>query len=57
MKSKATILIVDDVQYNLIILSNMLSNYGYTVMESSNGVDPIQKCCRFLSYIYRLQLR
>lgn len=41
MKSKATILIVDDARYNLKILSSMLSNQGYMVVEASNGIDAI----------------
>lgn len=41
MKGKATILIVDDTQYNLKILSNMLSNQGYVVFTASSGIEAI----------------
>ena len=39
---KATILIVDDTDYNLIILSTMLGNQGYPVLEANNGFDAIE---------------
>jgi diguanylate cyclase len=40
-KSKITILVVDDTRYNLQILSIMLANQGYAVLEASNGIDAI----------------
>ena len=40
-KSKITILIVDDTRYNLQILSIMLANQGYGVLEATNGIDAI----------------
>jgi EAL domain-containing protein (putative c-di-GMP-specific phosphodiesterase class I)/FixJ family two-component response regulator len=40
-KSKITILVVDDTRYNLQILSIMLANQGYAVLEATNGIDAI----------------
>ena len=40
-KSKITILVVDDTRYNLQILSIMLANQGYAVLEAANGIDAI----------------
>jgi diguanylate cyclase len=40
-KNKITILVVDDTRYNLQILSIMLANQGYAVLEASNGIDAI----------------
>ncbi len=40
-KSKATILVVDDTRYNLQILSSMLINQGYEVLEAANGTNAI----------------
>ena len=40
-KSKATILVVDDTRYNLQILSSMLVNQGYEVLEATNGTNAI----------------
>ncbi|MBD2188699.1 two-component system response regulator [Pseudanabaena mucicola] len=41
-KNKITILIVDDTVYNLKILSIMLSNQGYVVLEATDGVKAIE---------------
>jgi EAL domain-containing protein (putative c-di-GMP-specific phosphodiesterase class I) len=41
-KNKITILVVDDTLYNLEILSIMLSNQGYAVLEATNGIDAIE---------------
>ncbi len=41
-KSKITILVVDDTRYNLQILSIMLVNQGYDVLESTNGIEAIE---------------
>jgi EAL domain-containing protein (putative c-di-GMP-specific phosphodiesterase class I)/CheY-like chemotaxis protein len=40
-KSKATILIVDDTQYNIQTLSNILINQGYNVLEATDGISAI----------------
>lgn len=40
-KSKIAILVVDDTPYNLQILSIMLANQGYSVLEATNGIDAI----------------
>ncbi len=39
--SKTTLLIVDDNAYNLMILSSMLDNQGYQVLEAPNGLEAI----------------
>jgi EAL domain-containing protein (putative c-di-GMP-specific phosphodiesterase class I)/FixJ family two-component response regulator len=41
-KSKVTILVVDDTRYNLQILSIMLVNQGYVVLEATNGIEAIE---------------
>ncbi len=41
-KSKVKILVVDDTPYNLQILSIMLANQGYAVLEATNGVEAIE---------------
>ena len=41
-KSNITILVVDDTRYNLQILSIMLANQGYSVLEATNGTDAIE---------------
>jgi EAL domain-containing protein (putative c-di-GMP-specific phosphodiesterase class I) len=41
-KSNITILVVDDTRYNLQILSIMLANQGYSVLEATNGIDAIE---------------
>ena len=40
-QNKSTILVVDDKQYNLLILSNMLTSKGYNVLEAVNGISAI----------------
>jgi EAL domain-containing protein (putative c-di-GMP-specific phosphodiesterase class I)/CheY-like chemotaxis protein len=40
-KNKITVLIVDDTQYNLLLLSVMLSNQGYEVLSTTNGMSAI----------------
>ncbi len=40
-QNKGTILVVDDKQYNLKILANMLANQGYRVLEAANGTIAI----------------
>ena len=40
-KNKATVLIVDDTKYNLQLLSIMLSNQGYDVLSTTNGIEAI----------------
>lgn len=41
-KNKITILVVDDTRYNLQILSTMLVNQGYAVLEATNGIEAIE---------------
>ena len=41
-KNKITILVVDDTRYNLQILSIMLVNQGYAVLEATNGKEAIE---------------
>jgi len=40
-KNKVTVLIVDDTPYNLRFLSILLSNQGYDVLSTTNGMDGI----------------
>lgn len=40
-KTKATILIVDDTEFNRQLLSQMLVNQGYKVLEATNGLSAI----------------
>lgn len=40
-KTKVTLLIVDDNDYNLMILSKMLGNQGYHILEARCGLDAI----------------
>jgi EAL domain-containing protein (putative c-di-GMP-specific phosphodiesterase class I)/CheY-like chemotaxis protein len=40
-KNKVTVLIVDDAQYNLKLLSTMLLNQGYDVLSTTNGKTAI----------------
>jgi len=40
-KNKITVLIVDHTQYNLLLLSIMLSNQGYEVLSTTNGMNAI----------------
>ncbi|WP_271252419.1 two-component system response regulator [Pseudanabaena sp. Chao 1811] len=41
IKNKATILVVDDTQYNIQTLSNILINQGYDVLEATDGISAI----------------
>lgn len=41
-KIKATILVVDDTRYSRKILSMMLINQGYSILESDNGIEAIE---------------
>ena len=41
-KNKITILIVDDTVYNLKVLTIMLSNQGYIVLEATDGIKAIE---------------
>ncbi|MBD2176277.1 EAL domain-containing response regulator [Pseudanabaena sp. FACHB-1998] len=40
-KDKSTILIVDDTEFNLKLLSHMLGNQGYKILEATNGFSAI----------------
>jgi DNA-binding response OmpR family regulator len=42
MAEKNTILIVDDIQSNLILLDKILTDEGYTVISAANGDDAIK---------------
>ncbi len=56
-KSKTTILLVDDTRYNLQILSNMLSNQGYDVLEAINGGDAITLAITHLPDLILLDIK
>jgi diguanylate cyclase len=56
-KSKITILVVDDTRYNLQILSIMLANQGYSVLEATNGVDAIDLAKTHLPSLILLDIR
>jgi diguanylate cyclase len=56
-KSKITILVVDDTRYNLQILSIMLANQGYAVLEATNGIDAIDLAKTHLPSLILLDIK
>lgn len=56
-KSKITILVVDDTRYNLQILSIMLANQGYAVLEASNGIDAIDLAKTYIPDLILLDIK
>ncbi len=56
-KSKITILVVDDTQYNLQILSMMLANQGYAVLEATNGIEAIELAKAHLPSLILLDIK
>ena len=56
-KSKITILVVDDTRYNLQILSIMLVNQGYAVLEATNGIDAIDLAKTYIPGLILLDIK
>jgi len=56
-KNKITILVVDDTRYNLQILSTMLVNQGYAVLEATNGIEAIELAKNYIPNLILLDIR
>ncbi len=56
-KSKATILIVDDAEYNIQTLSNILVNQGYDVLEATDGISAIALANTHIPNLILLDIR
>ena len=56
-QNKGTILVVDDKQYNLKILANMLVNQGYRVLEAVNGTSAINLAQEHLPNLILLDIK
>ncbi len=56
-KNKITILVVDDTRYNLQILSTMLANQGYAVLEAANGIDAIDIAKMYIPNLILLDIK
>ncbi|WP_055075435.1 EAL domain-containing protein [Pseudanabaena sp. 'Roaring Creek'] len=57
MNTKVKILLVDDTRYNLQILSIMLVNQGYVVLEATNGIKAIELAKKYLPNLILLDIK
>ncbi|PZO44969.1 MAG: hypothetical protein DCF19_00255 [Pseudanabaena frigida] len=56
-KNKATILVVDDTRYNLQILSDMLANQNYHVLEATSGSIAINLAQEYIPKLILLDIK
>jgi PAS domain S-box-containing protein len=54
---KATVLIVDDINYNRDLLRGFLSGYGLELIEAENGSEAIEKSRRYLPDLVLMDMK